>query len=83
MFHLVNRRSQAMAAILRRLGLSYLGNESYGKIRLNGVTLRMWFQPKLDSPFSKRKMDLSQSLKRLGSGISRQQRKIRTGHLSF
>ncbi|KAI3446198.1 hypothetical protein Pfo_002863 [Paulownia fortunei] len=83
MINIASRISQAVAALLRRLGLSYQGNESYGKIRINGVTIRKWFQPKLDSPFSAKSIDLSSSLRHLGSGISRQQRKIRTGHLSL
>ncbi|KAK4491435.1 hypothetical protein RD792_002184 [Penstemon davidsonii] len=77
------RISQAVAALLRRLGISYQGNESYGKIRINGVIIRRWFQPKLDSPFGKKTSDLRSSLGRLGSGLSHQRRKIRTGHLSL
>ncbi|CAK7329569.1 unnamed protein product [Dovyalis caffra] len=42
--------SQAIASLLRRLGLPYQGNESYGRIRINGISLRRWLQPKLDSP---------------------------------
>ncbi|KAL0384014.1 UNVERIFIED_CONTAM: Pentatricopeptide repeat-containing protein MRL1, chloroplastic [Sesamum radiatum] len=75
--------SQAVAALLRRLGLSYQGNESYGKIRINGVIIRKWFQPKLGSPYREKKIDLSSSIRHLGSGIRRQQRKIRTVHLSL
>ncbi|KAG8368156.1 hypothetical protein BUALT_Bualt15G0015700 [Buddleja alternifolia] len=80
---IAGRTSQAVAALLRRLGLSYQGNESYGKIRINGVTIRKWFQPKLDSPFGSKRLDLSSSVRYLGSGITHQQRKIRIGHLSL
>ena len=55
MFYLLNRVSQEVAALLRRLGLSYQGNGSYGKIRINGITIRKWFQPKLGSPFTEKK----------------------------
>ncbi|KAL0422842.1 UNVERIFIED_CONTAM: Pentatricopeptide repeat-containing protein MRL1, chloroplastic [Sesamum latifolium] len=83
MINVASRISQAVAALLRRLGLSYQGNESYGKIRINGVIIRKWFQPKLGSPYREKKVDLSSSIRHLGSGISRQQRKIRTVHLSL
>ncbi|GER50302.1 pentatricopeptide repeat-containing protein [Striga asiatica] len=78
-----NKISQAVAALLRRLGLSYIGNESYGKIRINGVTIRTWFQPKLRSRFDANNMDFSSSVRHLGSGISRQQFEIRTDHFSL
>ncbi|KAH6780127.1 hypothetical protein C2S52_011364 [Perilla frutescens var. hirtella] len=81
--NIADRISQAIAALLRRLGLSYQGNESYGKIRINGITIRKWFQPKFGSRYSDKQIELSSSLIHLGSGISRQQRKIRTGHLSL
>ncbi|EPS58731.1 hypothetical protein M569_16081, partial [Genlisea aurea] len=80
---IANRVSQAVAALLRRLGLSYIGNESYGKIRINGVTIRRWFQPKLESRFSEKTVNLNPSLTHLSSGISRQQLKIRTSYLSL
>lgn len=78
-----NRISQAVAALLRRLGLPYVGNESHGKIRINGVSVRKWLQPKVDPPFGWKPTDLSFSETRLGKGIAHQQRKIRTGHLSL
>lgn len=81
--NLSGRISQAIAALLRRLGLSYIGNESYGKIRINGVIVRRWLQPKFDSPFSGKPTDFSSSQSRLGRGITNQQRSIRTGNLSF
>ncbi|CAI9104678.1 OLC1v1003401C2 [Oldenlandia corymbosa var. corymbosa] len=77
------RASQAVAAMLRRLGLQYIGHESRGKIRVNGVVVKKWFQPKLDSHFSGQRMNLSLSQRRLGKGISYQQRNIRTGNLSL
>ncbi|KAK4401470.1 Pentatricopeptide repeat-containing protein MRL1, chloroplastic [Sesamum angolense] len=61
MINVASRISQAVAALLRRLGLSYQGNESYGKIRINGVIIRKWFQPKLGSPYREKKIDLSSS----------------------
>ncbi|XP_047944173.1 pentatricopeptide repeat-containing protein MRL1, chloroplastic-like [Salvia hispanica] len=81
--NMAGRVSQEVAALLRRLGLSYQGNGSYGKIRINGITIRKWFQPKLGSPFTEKKMELSSPLANLASGINRQRRKIRTVHLSL
>ncbi|KAL3621318.1 Cation-independent mannose-6-phosphate receptor CI-MPR [Castilleja foliolosa] len=81
--NMASRISQTIAALLRRLGLSYQGNESYGKIRINGVTIRRWFQPKFDSPFGVKTMDRRSSPRHLGSGLSRQRFRIRTGHLSL
>ncbi|KAJ0009980.1 hypothetical protein Pint_34842 [Pistacia integerrima] len=79
--NLAERTSQAITALLRRLGLTYQGKESYGKIRINGLALRRWFQPKLSSPFSGKPGELS-SLQ-LGKGITHQQRNIRTSNLSL
>lgn len=75
-----NRISQAVAALLRRLGLAYLGNESYGKIRIHGVAVKRWFKPKLASPFSVKPMEVSLSESQLAKGISNQQRNIRIGN---
>lgn len=83
LYYYHDRASQAVAALLRRLGLQYQGNESYGKIRINGLSLRRWFQPKLTSPFSGKPGDWSSSQSRLGKGIIHQQRDIRTGILSL
>lgn len=80
---LVDRISQAVASMLRRLGLPYQGNESRGKIRINGLAMRRWCEPKLAGPFSGKVDELSSSQSRLGTGISLQQRKIRTGNLSL
>ncbi|CAN4107407.1 unnamed protein product [Withania somnifera] len=77
------RINRAVAALLRRLGLPYQGNESFGKIRINGVVVKRWFQPKLESPFSFQQTGLSFSQTRLRKGISHQQRSIRTGNLSL
>ncbi|KDP27602.1 hypothetical protein JCGZ_19607 [Jatropha curcas] len=77
------RVSQDVAALLRRLRLHYQGNESYGKIRINGISLKRWFQPKLAYPFSGKPEELNSSLLRIGKDISHQQRNIRTGNLSL
>lgn len=72
--------SQEITSLLRRLGLAYQGSESYGKIRINGLSLKRWFQPKLAAtPFSVKPGELSTF--QLGKGISRQQRDIRIGNL--
>lgn len=81
--NLAGRIGQAIAALLRRLRLTYIGTESRGRIRINGVAVKKWFQPKLDSPFSGNPTDLSSFQRRLAKGISLQQRNIRTGNLSL
>ncbi|KAJ1393768.1 Tetratricopeptide-like helical domain superfamily, partial [Sesbania bispinosa] len=81
--NLAGRVGQVVAALLRRLQIPYQGNESYGKLRINGLALTKWFQPKLASPFSGKPGDWSSSQSRLGKSISHQQRNIRTGNLSL
>ncbi|KAJ6395754.1 hypothetical protein OIU77_020919 [Salix suchowensis] len=81
--NVAGRISQAVASLLRRLGLPYQGNESFGKIRINGISLRRWLQPKLDSPFSGKPGEWGTSQSRLGKEISFQQRNIRTGDFSL
>ncbi|KAH7518493.1 pentatricopeptide repeat-containing protein MRL1, chloroplastic [Ziziphus jujuba] len=81
--NLAGRVGQAVAALLRRLRLPYQGNESHGKIRINGLAMKRWFQPKLASPFSGKPEELSSPQFRLGRGISHQQRNIRTANLSL
>ncbi|XP_057511939.1 pentatricopeptide repeat-containing protein MRL1, chloroplastic-like [Actinidia eriantha] len=78
--YLAARIGQVVAALLRRLGLQYLGHESYGKIRIHGVAVKRWFKPKLSSPFSGKPIRLSLLESRLGKGISNQQRNIRIGN---
>ncbi|KAJ4833306.1 hypothetical protein Tsubulata_004333 [Turnera subulata] len=80
---LAGRTGQAVASLLRRLGLPYQGNESYGKIRIDGISLRRWLQPKLAIPFSGNPGEWSLSQSRIGKGISYQQRDIRTGNWSL
>ncbi|TKY67647.1 Pentatricopeptide repeat-containing protein MRL1 [Spatholobus suberectus] len=90
--NLAGRAGQAVGALLRRLQIPHQGNESNGKLRINGLALKKWFQPKLASPFSVnvgsptfsgKPGDWSSSLSRLGKSISHQQRNIRTGNLSL
>ncbi|XP_022747971.1 pentatricopeptide repeat-containing protein MRL1, chloroplastic-like [Durio zibethinus] len=81
--NLAGRIGQAITALLRRLGLPYQGNESNGKIRINGLALQRWFRPKLASPFTGKPGEWNASQMRLGKGISHQQRSIRTGNLSL
>ncbi|XP_052185351.1 pentatricopeptide repeat-containing protein MRL1, chloroplastic isoform X2 [Diospyros lotus] len=81
--NIAGRISRAVAALLRRLGLTYQGNESNGKVRINGVVVKRWLQPKHTSPFSGKPIEFSSSLSRLGKGITHQQRNIRTGNLSL
>lgn len=81
--NIAGRISQSLAGLLRRLGIAYQGNESYGKIRINGVSIRKWFEPKLESSFIRSTTHKSWSHGHLSSGILRQQRTIRTGLLSL
>ncbi|XP_050363118.1 pentatricopeptide repeat-containing protein MRL1, chloroplastic [Argentina anserina] len=81
--NLSGRIGQSVASLLRRLGLDYQGNESRGKIRISGLTMKRWFQPKLASPFTGKAEELGSSQLRLGKGITHQQRSIRTGNLSL
>ncbi|XP_073149842.1 pentatricopeptide repeat-containing protein MRL1, chloroplastic isoform X2 [Henckelia pumila] len=81
--NIAGRISQSLAGVLRRLGIAYLGNESYGKIRINGVSIRRWFEPKLASSFIRSTAHKSLAHGHLSSGILRQQRTIRTGFLSL
>ncbi|CAA7016549.1 unnamed protein product [Microthlaspi erraticum] len=78
---LAGRVGQEISALLRRLGIPYHRKDS--RLRINGVSLKNWFQPKLDSPFSSKPGDLRSSQVPLGNQISRQQRSIRLGNLSL
>ncbi|CAH8380213.1 unnamed protein product [Eruca vesicaria subsp. sativa] len=78
---LAGRVGQEISALLRRLGIPYHRKDS--KLRINGVSLKNWFQPKLDSPFSTKPGDLRSSQVPLGNQITRQQRSIRLGNLSL
>ena len=79
----MNRVTQGFSALLRRLRISYIGNESFGKIRINGVVVKKWLSPKLSSPYGGKATDFGSSISRLGKGISNQQRDIRSGNLSY
>lgn len=75
---LAGRIGQAVGALLRRLGISYQGEESHGRMRINGLTLRRWFNPKLQSTSGAvAPADLLPLTSRLAKGIADQQRKIR------
>ncbi|KAH0940698.1 hypothetical protein HID58_000335, partial [Brassica napus] len=78
---LAGRVGQDISALLRRLGIPYHRKDA--KLRINGVALKNWFQPKLDSPFSTKPGDLRSSQVPLGNQITRQQRSIRLGNLSL
>ncbi|KAK1352310.1 hypothetical protein POM88_053574 [Heracleum sosnowskyi] len=80
---LLRQTSRAVAALLRRLAIPYIGNESFGKIRINGVVVKKWLQPKLTSPFSGELSNMNSSQSRLGRNISLQHRNIRIGNLSL
>ncbi|KAK1325899.1 Pentatricopeptide repeat-containing protein [Acorus calamus] len=81
--NLAGRVGQAVSAMLRRLRLPYQGNESFGKIRITGLSLRRWFKPRLDTQtFGSKPMEFSLSM-RLAKGIIDQQRSIRNSNLSL
>nr|XP_043623607.1 pentatricopeptide repeat-containing protein MRL1, chloroplastic [Erigeron canadensis] len=81
--NVAGRVSQGISALLRRLRIAYIGNESFGKLRINGVVVKKWLSPKLSSPYGGNPTIFSSSNSRLGKGISNQQRHIRSGNLSF
>jgi len=74
---LAGRIGQAVGSLLRRLGISYQGDESHGRMRINGLTLRRWFNPKLNNKSSAAAADLLPLPSRLAKGIAGQQRDIR------
>ncbi|PWZ57105.1 Pentatricopeptide repeat-containing protein MRL1, chloroplastic [Zea mays] len=75
---LAGRIGQAVGSLLRRLGISYQGEESHGRMRINGLTIRRWFNPKLNSKSSAAgPADLLPLPSRLAKGIAGQQRDIR------
>lgn len=79
-----HRVGQAVGSLLRRLGLPYQGDESYGKIRINGLALRRWFKPKIaSSHLAGRPAEMIPTTARLGRGIADQQRSIRSRNLSL
>ncbi|KAL4584999.1 hypothetical protein LXL04_009612 [Taraxacum kok-saghyz] len=78
--NVAGRVTQAIGSLLRRLRIAYIGNESFGKIRINGVVVKKWLSPKLSSPYGGKPTGFTSSL---GKGISNQQRHIRSGNLSY
>lgn len=75
------RVGQAVGSLLRRLGLPYSGNESYGKIRIMGLALRRWLKPKITrSSVYGKPIEMIPTPARLAKGISDQQRSIRTSN---
>ncbi|PIA55521.1 hypothetical protein AQUCO_00700073v1 [Aquilegia coerulea] len=76
--NLAGRVGQRVGALLRRLGICYQGNESNGKIRINGLSVKRWLQPKLIPAINGKPQDLS-----LGERITIQQRDIRMSKLSI
>lgn len=75
------RVGQAVGSLLRRMGLPYSGDESYGKIRIMGLALRRWLKPKIaHSSVDGKPVELIPTPARLAKGISDQQRSIRTSN---
>ncbi|XP_048573735.1 pentatricopeptide repeat-containing protein MRL1, chloroplastic isoform X2 [Triticum urartu] len=76
---LAGRVGQAVGSLLRRLGIKYQGEESHGRMRINGLTLRRWFNPKFTSaPSTGAPVELLPLPSRLAKGIADQQRDIRS-----
>uniref|UniRef100_A0A1D1ZJV0 Pentatricopeptide repeat-containing protein At4g34830, chloroplastic n=1 Tax=Anthurium amnicola TaxID=1678845 RepID=A0A1D1ZJV0_9ARAE len=79
--NLAGRVGQAVGSLLRRLRLPYQGDESYGKIRINGLSLRRWFKPKISAPsFGWNPTQLTSSQARLAKGIREQRHSIRSSN---
>ncbi|XP_072954156.1 pentatricopeptide repeat-containing protein MRL1, chloroplastic isoform X1 [Typha angustifolia] len=77
--NLAGRIGQGVGSLLRRLGIYYQGDESYGKIRISGLALRRWFKPKIDgSSVAGKAVEMIPLPSRLAKGISDQQRSIRS-----
>ncbi|KAG4966980.1 hypothetical protein JHK87_032631 [Glycine soja] len=77
--NLGGRAGQAVGALLRRLQIPHQGSESNGKLRIGGLALKKWFQPKLASPFSNTygtELVLFQTL--LRRGLANQETKVQT-----
>ncbi|KMZ66289.1 hypothetical protein ZOSMA_2G03030 [Zostera marina] len=71
----------AVSAMLRRLGLHYKGDESYGKIRISGISLRRWFKPKVSfTSYAGKLADFTSSKSHLAKEITNQQRNIRSSY---
>ncbi|XP_068640570.1 pentatricopeptide repeat-containing protein MRL1, chloroplastic isoform X2 [Aristolochia californica] len=83
MVALAGRVGRAISAMLRRLGLPYQGKASLGKIRISGLALRRWFQPKLSSSFSGKPAQTNFSQPNLARRIADQQRNIRNRNLTI
>ncbi|XP_020262780.1 pentatricopeptide repeat-containing protein MRL1, chloroplastic isoform X2 [Asparagus officinalis] len=82
--NVAGRTGQAAGSLLRRLGIQYSGDESYGKIRISGLALRRWFRPKLsEASFSGKPGEMIPIQARLAKGIAGQQRDIRSYNLSL
>ncbi|KAJ1689147.1 hypothetical protein LUZ63_013302 [Rhynchospora breviuscula] len=87
--NIAGRTGQAVGSLLRRLGIRYQGDESHGKLLISGISLRRWFEPKIDESsllgipgYTFQGTIPLQS--RLAKGISDQQRNIRSDvNLSF
>ncbi|KAF5198471.1 Pentatricopeptide repeat-containing protein mrl1 protein [Thalictrum thalictroides] len=79
---LAGRVGQRVGALLRRLGIRYQGSESNGKIKINGLSLKRWLQPKIVSAINGKPQDLNSSEMSLGKRIKDQQRDIRMSNLS-
>ncbi|CAA7391337.1 unnamed protein product [Spirodela intermedia] len=78
---LAGRIGKAVGSLMRRLGLQYQGDESYGKIRISGFALRRWLKPKTtSSSLSWKQPLLTSSQARLAKGIVEQQRSIRNSN---
>ena len=76
---LAGRVGQAVGSLLRRLGIKYQGEESHGRMRISGLTLRRWFNPKFTSkPSTGTPAELLPLSSRLAKGIADQQRDIRS-----
>ncbi|GAB2225075.1 hypothetical protein Droror1_Dr00005860 [Drosera rotundifolia] len=75
--------SRSVGALLRRLGIDYIGYVSQGKIRIDGLTVKRWLQPTVVNSFDVKQNELNTFQSRLGRGIRDQRRNIRIEDLSL
>lgn len=76
----ISRTSQAVVALLRRLGLNFHGHESSGKLKITSAAIRHWLRPnpaKQVQNLTMWQLDSGPQHSSLGKKIAEQQRMMR------